>query len=406
MAPEMVLDPGSCDARTDVYLLGATLHQILTGTLRHRGSTLAMILYAATLSKPFAYGDDVAEDLAALANAATSRDRHERPASAAEFRRALLQHERHKEALGLLRAAREALAPLRDGTMRLAEPGAAALLFEARSLIAAASRAHPESARVVAARSECLALHIERDLAIESPSSARALLAELPAPRPDFEAAIAALEERIARAKASEESLRRERAEADTSTALRARSLLLLAAVLPMLLVAIALPLGLGGGWAEMSVETIAWTNLVGLATFALGVLLGRRRLFATRGNRILTWYGLGGLAQVVGVGLGALALDAPPHAALAAMHAVVAAYTTAGALVIVRELASVACCSTIFGALLVTMPDAAGVLSPLGLLGVVATSVASVAAHAARGRAETRSHGDAGEPPKDRPAP
>lgn len=388
MAPEMVLEPASCDARTDVYLLGATLHQILTGTLRHRGATYAATLFSAMESSPVMYGEDVPDDLAALANAATSKERRDRPESAAAFRRALLLHERHKEAHELVRAAREALRPLRDGGVDVGDPSAAPLLFEARSLITAAARAHPTSALVTAARAECIALAIERDVAIESPSSARVLLADLPAPRPDLEEAIAALEERLARAKASEELLRRERAEADTSSASRIRSVILTASFVPMLLVAVAYSAGLLGAAGSVSPTEIAWTNVGALVLLSLGVIVARRRLLATRANRTLTWYALGGVAVVSGVGFAAVALGAPTHAGLAYTHLVVVAYTLAGAVTFSRALASIAFCSAVFAMLFIGLPEATGILSPLGLLGVIATSLASVLAHAARARA------------------
>jgi serine/threonine-protein kinase len=51
MAPEMVrCDP--VDERTDVYLLGATLHEILTGRPRHEGETLTQVIAAALASAP------------------------------------------------------------------------------------------------------------------------------------------------------------------------------------------------------------------------------------------------------------------------------------------------------------------------------------------------------------------
>ena len=45
IAPEMVSgNPKDVDARTDVYLLGTTLHHILTGEVRHHGDSIKAVL--------------------------------------------------------------------------------------------------------------------------------------------------------------------------------------------------------------------------------------------------------------------------------------------------------------------------------------------------------------------------
>lgn len=112
MAPEMVAS-GVLDARTDVYLLGATLHHVLTGQARHLGKTVRETLLAAAESKPFAYAPSVPTALAALANAATARDPADRPASVARFRQALVEHLRHKSSVALAASAVERVAALR-----------------------------------------------------------------------------------------------------------------------------------------------------------------------------------------------------------------------------------------------------------------------------------------------------
>jgi hypothetical protein len=48
---------GRADERTDVFLLGATLHHVLTGKPRHLGESALLVLYAAVYVEPFSYPD-------------------------------------------------------------------------------------------------------------------------------------------------------------------------------------------------------------------------------------------------------------------------------------------------------------------------------------------------------------
>jgi hypothetical protein len=112
MAPEMV-SGRTIDARTDVYLLGATLHQIVTGAPRHDASNIQATLHAALESAPKTYPPSVPEELAAIANDATAADPAKRPASAAAVRQRIADYLRHKASVALARSAEERLAKLR-----------------------------------------------------------------------------------------------------------------------------------------------------------------------------------------------------------------------------------------------------------------------------------------------------
>ncbi len=90
MAPEMLRpDSGEIDARSDVYLLGATLHECVTGRPPHGGETFVAVLASVAASVPFPYPPEVPAALAALLHTAMHADRAERFADAGALGRAL-----------------------------------------------------------------------------------------------------------------------------------------------------------------------------------------------------------------------------------------------------------------------------------------------------------------------------
>lgn len=111
-APEMLSSTVPLTRRTDVYLLGCILHEILTGELRHKGRNLREVLNKALASKPYSYNEDVHPALAEIANKATHRDPGRRYGAVSEFRKALEEHLSHYQALDLLDSTREKLASL------------------------------------------------------------------------------------------------------------------------------------------------------------------------------------------------------------------------------------------------------------------------------------------------------
>ena len=79
MSPEIATGDPSLDERSDVYLLGATLHHILTGQPRHLAPTVKETMLIAKISAPYVYSSEIFADLGLLANRACHKDPNQRP---------------------------------------------------------------------------------------------------------------------------------------------------------------------------------------------------------------------------------------------------------------------------------------------------------------------------------------
>ena len=89
MAPEMLARGGDLiSERTDVYLLGAMLFEVLTGVAPHRGSSLHELFSAVVRSEP-SIPTSAPEALASLVRRCLQADASKRPSSALEVRREL-----------------------------------------------------------------------------------------------------------------------------------------------------------------------------------------------------------------------------------------------------------------------------------------------------------------------------
>jgi len=203
MAPEMLLGNES-DERTDVYLLGATLHHVLTGKSRHVGATVRAVLRAALASEPFAYGPLVPEALASLCNRATARDRSARPASVRAFREEIVRFKSRRSMQGLCDAALERLRSLDDLLAAAPEGGVPSDLPLAYRLAAEARFGLTQSAQggagEIAAEGmeRCLGALVELELRQGHAESAEALLREMVLPPEALARRVHAIRERDA----------------------------------------------------------------------------------------------------------------------------------------------------------------------------------------------------------------
>ena len=87
IAPEMLtLEPGGLDEKTDVYLLGATLFQLLTGIPPHEVESLSTLKSKVCTRRAYPFHEAVPTELAELCNRSMEIDREHRPKTVGEFR--------------------------------------------------------------------------------------------------------------------------------------------------------------------------------------------------------------------------------------------------------------------------------------------------------------------------------
>lgn len=174
MAPEMIR--GDIDVRTDVYLLGACLHEVLVGAPRHLGEGIAEVLLVAEASKPATYPLSVPGELAAICNRACERDPARRYASASQLRESLQSYLEHRAATELVHVAEQRVVELqafpRDGKYSLAQR----LFHEARFGYEQALAAWPGSKQAQQGRERCLNWMAEYELERGHDQNAAALI--------------------------------------------------------------------------------------------------------------------------------------------------------------------------------------------------------------------------------------
>ena len=181
MSPEVALGM-RCEPESDVFLLGACLHELLVDEPRHVGRSLMNVLVNAARCEPYDYPAYVTSELARIANRACHRDLSQRYASVAELREALDGYLEHRAAILLCDKAESRVAALAQATQgELSERSIELRSFQTEAQFAykQALEIWPESPRAITGLARCLELGARHEIARANLDVAEHMLSEL-----------------------------------------------------------------------------------------------------------------------------------------------------------------------------------------------------------------------------------
>lgn len=204
MAPEMVAGM-PVDQRTDVYLLGATLHEILRGEPPHDGDTLTQVLAHAYASDPPVFAAHTPSELGDLCARAMARYADDRIPTARAFRQAVQDYLTRRASHALVRRGHECLDAADTAATRSAQRSA---LAEARFACRQAIEQWRDNSAARALEQRVLARTVEIEVADRNAVGAREALESLEEARVDLLASVQRLDGEIAEERLGAERLR------------------------------------------------------------------------------------------------------------------------------------------------------------------------------------------------------
>jgi serine/threonine-protein kinase len=303
MAPEQALGVGSeLGPHTDVFQLGATLLEVLTGRPPHalpsesNDQSLTQLFYSIFTFEPPELASWVPTELAVIVREALAADVTARTPDAVGFRDALARFRAHRDSMLATERAARRLAQVRD---RDADDDGA-LLAEARFGFEQALRTWGDNEEARRGLDETLVVMAERELLARRPDAAQVLIARLERRRPELDARLAELRAEITTRRRRVEALEAAARESDLSLAARSRRGLGIAFAVAFFAV------NAGAAWLErLGVWEVDHLRYLGLTTvvavlFAAPTVLRRDRLFPNAATwRVVTTVGFMLVGQV-----------------------------------------------------------------------------------------------------------
>ena len=314
MAPEMLEGGGTVTTRTDVYLLGATLHHVLTGQPPHQGSSVLKILLSVHRSEFLDHGEDIPKELSDICNKACKADPAERFEDAVAFREALEAFMDHRTSNALVQEADRQFGALRDAVQGGEEASVInerfnQALFGYRSALTSWA----DNTFATAGVQHCLEFMIDRALLAGDRGLAESWIASLPQPHPELERRLNTLSQSQESERQRLDQLQQLERDLDVNVGGKARALVFFTIGI---ITAIGIELAAiveQAGFSVLSHPTstsIAALYLVGLAVIFLAA---RRWLLPTEFSRRIAQAMVTVQAGVLTVHLVSWSLDIPP---------------------------------------------------------------------------------------------
>jgi hypothetical protein len=226
MAPEMLGALGKLSERTDVYLLGAILHEILTGAPPHMGTFKQIV--GSILMSTFTYGVEVPRELSEIARRALAREPEARFASAEQLRLRLEWYLGHRGSLAISAEASRRLEGMRGLVASGAPPDSLhdqlyPLFAECRFGFRQALNASTDNQTARLGLREAIEIIVRFELARGAAEAAAGALAELDDAPPELVASVASALRARADEKTKMDRLERLDAQLDPTTGRRTR---------------------------------------------------------------------------------------------------------------------------------------------------------------------------------------
>ncbi|MBL8917696.1 MAG: serine/threonine protein kinase [Myxococcaceae bacterium] len=280
MAPEMAAAGyRELDERCDVFLLGATLFHVLSGRPPNLASSPEECLALATAAAPPKFERSVPAELAAICRKAMAREPAARFPSVLEFKAAVTDWLRHREAWALYEHARDRLVQLEHavgtgGNVMASVDGLQAhvVFADCRASFEQVRRLRPSFTPAHDGLQRALTLMVRYELARHEPRAARILLSQLTSPSSELVTAVEAEEQRQFRREARLFELERNARDQEADLALVEKR---------QFSIAFGVLTGLGGLLSQLLIDSGVFVPTTGLGIVVFGLPLVTSELFS-----------------------------------------------------------------------------------------------------------------------------
>lgn len=287
MAPEMLVpQEGDIDERSDVFLIGATLHEALTGSPPYTGRSVPQVIYQAALCAPKSYKEPIAKELQEILLQCMHRDKSARFQSAIELKTALGEVQKRRAVAELVRAASDRIDSL-DAVSREDPAKVQVYFYECRFALEQALREVPDYTEARIKRDGLLEWMFTWHVAQKNRAAAAALATSL-GDRPDHTEALARLDEEFEREAKGRERLAQYEYDSDLEVGVQHRRASLKFFAMIVVVLAAVFGVALVRFHLQPSPKAVAMLSVLTLVIIGAVGVIKRKVIFSNRVSRQL----------------------------------------------------------------------------------------------------------------------